>query len=92
VHRTFKYHCAVAQAKAGNAGLTCNDLRGYGSDAAALAGANEPDIGAITGHSMADVRRARDHHYLDREPKMPSANWSAADLCAVFKARRRERM
>jgi hypothetical protein len=35
-----------------------------------LAGATEPEIASITGHSLADVRRVLDHHYLHRHPKL----------------------
>jgi hypothetical protein len=36
----------------------------------ALAGATEPEIASITGHSLADVRRVLDHHYLHRDPQL----------------------
>jgi integrase len=68
--RTFKHAFSVARAKAGITGLTFNDLRGTAVTRLALAGATEPEIASITGHSLAEVRRVLDHHYLHRDPKL----------------------
>lgn len=70
VHRTFKYHFSITRAKARITGLTFGDLRGTFVTRAAVRGATEPEIAAITGHSMADVRRILDHHYLHRDPRL----------------------
>jgi integrase len=70
VPRTFKHAFSVARAKARITGLTFNDLRGTAVTRLALAGATEPEIASITGHSMADVRRILDHHYLHRDPQL----------------------
>jgi hypothetical protein len=36
----------------------------------ALAGCTEPEIAAITGHSLADVRSILDMNYLHRDPQL----------------------
>jgi integrase len=70
VPRTFKHAFSVARAKAGIVGLTFNDLRGTFVTRAALRGASEAEIATVTGHSLGDVRRVLDHHYLHRDPQL----------------------
>jgi integrase len=52
--------------KAGIKGVTFNDLRGTAVTRLALAGATEPEIATITGHSLKQVRSILDKHYLHR--------------------------
>jgi integrase len=51
----------------GITGLTFNDLRGSAVTRLALAGASEPMIATITGHTMGTVRSILDRHYLHRD-------------------------
>jgi integrase len=60
----------VARNKAGIVGVTFNDLRGTAVTRLALAGCNESRIAAITGHSLRDVSRILDAHYLHRDPEL----------------------
>ena len=59
---------AVKRAKI--SGLTFHDIRGTAVTRLALAGATEPEIVTITGHSLRDVRSILDAHYLNRDPKL----------------------
>jgi hypothetical protein len=45
-------------------GLTFHDLRGSVVTRLAVAGASVPEIGSVTGHSLADVGAIFDRHYL----------------------------
>lgn len=54
------------RARAGIEGLTFNDLRGTAVTRLARAGCDHAEIAAITGHSMGDVGRVLDHHYISR--------------------------
>jgi integrase len=47
--------------------LTFNDLRGSAVTRLAVAGCTEPEIATITGHSLGNVRRILDRHYLHRD-------------------------
>jgi integrase len=55
--------------KAGIVGLTFHDLRGTAVTRLALAGATEPEIATITGHSLSDVKHILEH-YLRRDPQL----------------------
>src|SRR5437764_14668884 len=62
----WKKGCAAA----GVVGLTFHDLRGTAVTRLALAGYSEPEIGTITGHSLRDVGRILDVHYLKRDVRL----------------------
>jgi integrase len=47
--------------------LTFHDLRGSAVTRLAIAGCTEPEIATITGHSLGNVRRILDRHYLHRD-------------------------
>jgi integrase len=64
----FRSSWRKACIKAGIVGVTFNDLRGTAVTRLALVGCSEPEIVAITGHSMRDVRSILDAHYLHRDP------------------------
>ena len=51
-------------------GVTFNDLRGTAVMRLAIAGATEPEIATITGHSLRDVRSILDSNYLNRDPAL----------------------
>jgi integrase len=51
-------------------GVTFNDLRGTAVTRLALVGCTEPQIAAITGHALSDVRSILDAHYLHRDPEL----------------------
>jgi integrase len=51
----------------GLVGLTFHDLRGTAVTRLAIAGATEPEIATITGHSLRSVRAILDTHYLARD-------------------------
>jgi integrase len=53
--------------RAGVVGVTFNDLRGTFVTRAAIAGATEPEIATVTGHSLRGVRAVLDSHYLHRD-------------------------
>ena len=53
--------------------VTFNDMRGTAVTRLALAGCTEPQIVAITGHSLRDVRSILDAHYLHRDPELARA-------------------
>jgi integrase len=55
---------------AGIEGLTFHDLRGTAVTRLAIAGATEPEIVAITGHALNDVRSILDANYLHRDPQL----------------------
>ena len=59
-----------ACAKAGISGVTFNDLRGTAVTRLALVGCTEPEIAAITGHTLRNVRSILDANYL--HPLMPT--------------------
>ena len=59
-----------ACARAGVVGVTFHDLRGTAVTRLALAGATVPEIAAVTGHSLADVRSILDSNYLHRDPAL----------------------
>jgi integrase len=66
----FRAQFGLWRNKAGIAGLTFNDLRGTAVTRLALVGCTEPEIAAITGHSLRDVRSILDAHYLHRDPEL----------------------
>lgn len=57
-------------ARAGVIGVTFHDLRGTAVTRLALASATVPEIAAVTGHSLADVRSILDSNYLHRDPAL----------------------
>jgi integrase len=59
-----------ARNAAGISGLTFHDLRGTAVTRLALGGCTEPQIAAITGHALSDVRSILDAHYLHRDPAL----------------------
>jgi integrase len=63
----FRSSWRKACAAAGIAGLTFHDLRGSAVTRLALAGAEVPEIVAITGHSLKDAGSILDVHYLNRD-------------------------
>jgi integrase len=63
----FRASWRKAQAKAGIAGVTFNDLRGTVVTRLAIAGCTEAEIATITGHSLRSVRAILDTHYLARD-------------------------
>jgi integrase len=63
----FRASWGKAIKKAGVVGVTFNDLRGTAVTRLALVGCTEPEIAAITGHSLHDVRSILDAHYLHRD-------------------------
>jgi integrase len=66
----FRASFFKARDAAGISGVTFNDLRGTAVTRLALVGCTEPQIVAITGHSMSDVRSILDAHYLHRDPEL----------------------
>jgi integrase len=56
--------------KAGISGKTFHDLRGTAVTRMAIAECTEPEIAAVTGHSIADVRSILEKHYLKRDPTL----------------------
>lgn len=54
-------------ARAGITGVTFNDLRGTAVTRLAQAGFDYAEISAITGHSMGDVGRILERHYISRK-------------------------
>jgi integrase len=64
----FRASWGKACDKAGISGLTFHDLRGTAVTRMAIAGCSEPEIAAVTGHSIADVRSILEKHYLKRDP------------------------
>jgi integrase len=66
----FRASWGKACIKAGIKDLTFNDLRGTAVTRLALVGCTEPQIVAITGHSLSDVRSILDAHYLHRDPAL----------------------
>ena len=66
----FRSSWKKAVKRAGIVGVTFNDLRGTFVTRAAMAGCTEPEIAAITGHSLRDVRSILDAHYLHRDPAL----------------------
>jgi integrase len=66
----FRASWGKACRKAGIIGLTFHDLRGTAVTRLAVAGATEPEIAAITGHSLRDVQSILDSHYLRRDPAL----------------------
>jgi integrase len=66
----FRASWGKACDKAGIFGLTFHDLRGTAVTRMAVAGATEPEIAAVTGHSIADVRSILEKHYLKRDPAL----------------------
>src|SRR5262249_52340764 len=63
----FRASWGKACKKAAIADVTFNDLRGTAVTRLALVGCTEPQIAAITGHSLRDVRSILDAHYLHRD-------------------------
>jgi integrase len=59
-----------AKKKAGITNLTFSDLRGTAVTRLAIAGATEPEISAITGHTLSGVRSILSEHYLHRDPQL----------------------
>ncbi len=66
----FRSSWGKAQAKAGITGVTFNDTRGTAVTRLALCACTEAEIVTITGHSMRDVGRILDTHYLHRDPAL----------------------
>jgi integrase len=62
-HASWRKACA-------RAGGAFHDLRGTAVTRLALAGATVPEIAALTGHSLADVRTILDSNYLHRDPEL----------------------
>ena len=67
---SFQTAFAIAARNAGIIGRTFHDLRGTAVTRLAIAGCTEPEIAAITGHSLADVHSILDRHYLARDPAL----------------------
>jgi integrase len=66
----FRTSFFKARDAAGISGLTFHDLRGTAVTRLALVGCTEPQIAAITGHMLSDVRSILDAHYLHRDPAL----------------------
>jgi integrase len=66
----FQVAWAKAAVKAGIVGVTFHDLRGTAVTRLAIVGCTEAEIASITGHSLSDVRRILDVHYLARDPAL----------------------
>jgi integrase len=66
----FRSSWRKACTAAGVSGVTFHDLRGTAVTRLALAGCTEAEIGAITGHTLRDVRSILDSHYLHRDPAL----------------------
>jgi integrase len=66
----FRASWGKASKRAGIIGLTFHDLRGTAVTRLAVAECTEPEIAAITGHSLRDVRSILDAHYLHRDPAL----------------------
>jgi integrase len=66
----FRASFFKARDAAGISGLTFHDLRGTAVTRLALVGCSEPQIAAITGHALSDVRSILDAHYLHRDPEL----------------------
>jgi integrase len=66
------FGCAwrVACRAVGIKNLTFHDLRGTSVTRLAVAGATESEIATVTGHSLRDVHRILDRHYLHRDPAL----------------------
>lgn len=73
--------------KAGVSGLTFHDLRGTAVTRMAVAGCTVPEIAALTGHSMRDVHRILDAHYLAGKDEL-ARNAVAKMEMAVLKRER----
>jgi integrase len=56
--------------KAGVTDVTFNDLRGTFVTRAAIAGGTEPEIAAVTGHTLRGLRAILDTNYLHRDPAL----------------------
>ena len=69
----FRASWRKAQARAGIIGVTFNDLRGTAVTQLALVECTEPEIAAITGHTLRDVRSILDANYLHRDPALADA-------------------
>jgi len=66
----FRSSWRKACAAAGVTGLTFHDLRGTAATRLAVAGCTEPEIVAITGHSLHDATDVLSKHYLYLDPKL----------------------
>jgi integrase len=66
----FRTSFFKARDAAGISGLTFHDLRGTAVTRLALGGCTEPQIAAITGHALSDVRSILGAHYLHRDPEL----------------------
>lgn len=66
----FRSSWTKACKRLGIVGVTFNDLRGTAVTRLALAGCTEPEIAAITGHALSEVRSILDVHYLHRHPEL----------------------
>jgi integrase len=66
----FRASFFKARDRAGISNVTFNDLRGTAVTRLALVSCTEPQIAAITGHSLSDVRSILDAHYLHRDPAL----------------------
>jgi integrase len=64
----FRSSWRKACAAAGISGVTFNDLRGTAVTRLGVAEATVPQIAAITGHSLADVKSILEANYLHRDP------------------------
>ncbi len=66
----FRKSWRTATRKAGIIDLTFNDLRGTAVTRMAINEATEPEIAAVTGHTLRDVRSILDANYLHRDPAL----------------------
>src|SRR5262249_26311552 len=67
---SFQAAWGKATTKAGIVGVTFHDLRGTAVTRLAVVGCTEPQIAAITGHSLSDVKSILDANYLHRDPML----------------------
>jgi integrase len=66
----FQVAWGIATREAGISGVTFHDLRGTAVTRLALVECTPPEIAALTGHSLSDVHRILDAHYLARDPAL----------------------
>jgi integrase len=66
----FKTFWRKAVKKAGVLGPTFHDLRGTAVTRLALSGCTNAEIASFTGHSLKDIERILDAHYLHRDPRL----------------------
>jgi len=66
----FKTSWRKAAKNAGINGPTFHDLRGTAVTRLALSGCTNAEIASFTGHSLEDIDRILDAHYLHRDPRL----------------------